>query len=232
LLAGGTSGLIAYLSYLAGDYLGFKTLRFPPENSRLSWPVNTHTTLAPQAAGMIGPTASATWPATSRAPRHPDLAGDTLERENPTQISVSLPVPTTFVLQAAGMIGLTAYLSYLAGDYLGFSGIVSLFCCAVVISHYAMPNISKQQRAATLSLYETLSFLSEGSIFVYVGLDALDPQKWANTYARECVALVFFSLFLLLFSRALFVFPILTLHNLWAEQKLSRSEIMVSWYTH
>ena len=76
------------------------------------------------------------------------------------------------------MIGLTAYLSYLAGDYLGFSGIVSLFCCAVLISHYAMRNINKQQREATLHLFETLSFLSEGSIFVYVGLDALDPQKW------------------------------------------------------
>ena len=82
------------------------------------------------------------------------------------------------ILQAVGMIGMTAYLSYLAGDYLGFSGIVSLFCSAVVISHYAMPNISRQQRGATLSFFEVLSFLSEGSIFVYVGLDALDPQKW------------------------------------------------------
>ncbi len=51
-----------------------------------------------------------------------------------------------------------------------------------------------------------------------------------NTYARECIALVFYSLFLLLFSRAIFVFPILYLHNHWAEQKLSNSEIAVSWY--
>lgn len=50
-----------------------------------------------------------------------------------------------------------------------------------------------------------------------------------NTYARECVALVFFSLFLLLFSRAVFVFPILYAHNHWAEQKLRSSEIVVSW---
>lgn len=80
------------------------------------------------------------------------------------------------------MIGMIAYFSYLAGDYLGFSGIVSLFCCAVVISHYTMPNINKQQRAAVLSTFETLSFLSEGSIFVYVGLDALDPQKWGVSH--------------------------------------------------
>ena len=38
--------------------------------------------------------------------------------------------------------------------------------------------LSRQQRAATLSTFETLSFLSEGAIFVYVGLDALDPIKW------------------------------------------------------
>lgn len=42
-----------------------------------------------------------------------------------------------------------------------------------------MPNVSRQQRAGTLSTFETLSFLSEGAIFVYVGLDALDPLKWA-----------------------------------------------------
>lgn len=90
-----------------------------------------------------------------------------------------------YACQAAGLIGLTAYFSYLAGDYFGFSGIVSLFFCAVLISHYAMRNISKQQREATLSLFETLSFLSEGSIFVYVGLDALDPQKWEVRLKRH-----------------------------------------------
>lgn len=52
-------------------------------------------------------------------------------------------------------------------------------CTQVTISHYAMPNVSRQQRAGTLSAFESLSFLSEGAIFVYVGLDALDPLKWA-----------------------------------------------------
>lgn len=35
------------------------------------------------------------------------------------------------VLQAVGMIGMVAYLSYLLGDFMGLSGIVSLFCCSV-----------------------------------------------------------------------------------------------------
>lgn len=147
---------------------------------------------------------------------------------------------------------MTAYLSYLMGDVLGFSGILSLFVSAVAISHYALHNISAESRTTTiysfqvragqlrmqggkkegvwgacavflllpplaaaaacpsrlalparacpccnanaasarcvspavravclhLSLLQTLSYISEGIIFVYCGLDALDPLKW------------------------------------------------------
>lgn len=33
------------------------------------------------------------------------------------------------------------YLSYLTGELAGLSGIVTLFCCAVATSHYALHNI-------------------------------------------------------------------------------------------
>ncbi len=35
-----------------------------------------------------------------------------------------------------------AYLSYLCGELLGISGIVSLFCCGVIISHYVRRSLS------------------------------------------------------------------------------------------
>ena len=136
---------------------------------------------------------------------------------------------------------MTAYLSYLMGDVLGFSGILSLFVCAVAISHYALHNISGtrcqesrppvgmgvggglasqsggassdasagpppsqpagrwqlstrpphlaspptstprcavESRTTTIYAFHTLSYVSEGIIFVYCGLDALDPLKW------------------------------------------------------
>ena len=65
-------------------------------------------------------------------------------------------------VQAVGVIGMVAYLSYLVGDYIGLSGIVTLFCCSVTMSHYALHNISKAQRAGTMSAFETLSFLVRG----------------------------------------------------------------------
>ncbi len=81
-------------------------------------------------------------------------------------------------LQEVALIGMLAYLSYLCGDWLGLSGIVALFCCAVTISHYALHNVSSLSRVTTVSAFQTLSYVSEGAIFIYVGMDTLDPLKW------------------------------------------------------
>lgn len=75
-------------------------------------------------------------------------------------------------------MGLLGYLSYLCGELLGLSGIVTLFCCAVAISHYALHNVSSMSRVTVVSAFQTLSYLSEGAIFIYVGMDLLDPVKW------------------------------------------------------
>lgn len=80
--------------------------------------------------------------------------------------------------QEVALIGMLAYLSYLCGDWLGLSGIVALFCCAVTISHYALHNVSSLSRVTTVSAFQTLSYVSEGAIFIYVGMDTLDPLKW------------------------------------------------------
>lgn len=136
---------------------------------------------------------------------------------------------------------MTAYLSYLAGDVFGLSGILALFVCAVAISHYALNIISGgcwaaavgishgrsgccccccciactadgyllrrchrlpslfprhlwlllrsfhlavESRTTTIYAFHTLSYVSEGVIFVYCGLDALDPLKWQVGWGR------------------------------------------------
>ena len=91
-------------------------------------------------------------------------------------------------LQEVSLIGLLAYLSYLAGDWLGLSGIVALFCCAVTISHYALHNVSSMSRVTTISAFQTLSYVSEGAIFIYVGMDTLDPLKWQVGSTRHSQA--------------------------------------------
>ena len=82
------------------------------------------------------------------------------------------------LMQEVAIIGMLAYLSYLCGELLGLSGIVALFCCAVAISHYALHNVTSMSRVTTVSAFQTLSYVSEGAIFIYVGMDTLDPLKW------------------------------------------------------
>ena len=81
-------------------------------------------------------------------------------------------------MQEVALIGMLGYLSYLAGELAGLSGIVTLFCCAVAISHYALHNISAPARVTLVRSCQTLSYVSEGAIFIYVGMDTLDPLKW------------------------------------------------------
>ncbi len=45
-------------------------------------------------------------------------------------------------------------------------------------SHYALHNISSQSRTTTIYAFQTLSYISEGAIFLYCGMDTLDPIKW------------------------------------------------------
>ncbi|KAK9803320.1 hypothetical protein WJX73_001939 [Symbiochloris irregularis] len=132
--------------------------------------------------------------------------------------------------QEVTLLGLLGYLSYLTGDFMGFSGIVALFCCAVTISHYALHNVSSLSRVTTVSAFQTLSYVSEGAIFIYVGMDALDPIKWKNTVVLEMSWLFVVLLLLMGVGRAVFVFPLTLLHNWWSSDQLSTKDAIVIWW--
>lgn len=42
----------------------------------------------------------------------------------------------------------------------------------------ALHNVTTLTRATTVSAFQTLSYISEGCIFIYMGMDTLDPVKW------------------------------------------------------
>ena len=81
-------------------------------------------------------------------------------------------------VQAVSMVGMIAYLSYLVAEHFGCSGIVAIFTCAVVMSHYALYNVPREMRKATRHTAEVFSYMCEGAIFLYVGLDTIDPVTW------------------------------------------------------
>ena len=51
-----------------------------------------------------------------------------------------------------------------------------------------------------------------------------------NTNIKQAMALFATVLFLLLFSRAVFAFPILFAHNRWSKDPLTLREVVVAWH--
>ncbi|KAF9529167.1 Sodium/hydrogen exchanger family-domain-containing protein [Crepidotus variabilis] len=68
------------------------------------------------------------------------------------------------------VISLSAYTCYFFSNGMGQSGIVSLLFCGITLKHYAVHTMSRRTRRSTRYIFETLAKISEGFIFVYLGL--------------------------------------------------------------
>ena len=78
------------------------------------------------------------------------------------------------------LILLTGYMSYLTAEKFHFSGIKSyfnnvlgimtLFSCGLVMSHYTMQNLSEESKAGTTLIFDSFGFLGETFVFIYLGM--------------------------------------------------------------
>ncbi|KAM1169502.1 hypothetical protein ACFX13_031989 [Malus domestica] len=111
---------------------------------------------------------------------------------------------------------LMAYLSYMAAELFNLSGILTVFFCGLVMSHYTWHNVTESSRVTTKHAFATFSFVSEIFIFLYVGMDALDIEKWKFVKESPGTSIGVSSILLglVLVGRAAFVFPLCFLSNL------------------
>ncbi|GAB2277543.1 monovalent cation:H+ antiporter, CPA1 (nhx1) [Dionaea muscipula] len=114
------------------------------------------------------------------------------------------------------LVLLMAYLSYMLAELFYLSGILTVFFCGIVMSHYTWHNVTESSRVTTKHAFATLSFLAETFIFLYVGMDALDIEKWrfVSSSPGTLIAVSTILMFLVMVGRAAFVFPISFLTNL------------------
>nr|ABM17091.1 antiporter protein [Helianthus tuberosus] len=130
---------------------------------------------------------------------------------------------------------LMAYLSYMLAELFSLSGILTVFFCGIVMSHYTWHNVTEKSRVTTKHAFATFSFIAELFIFLYVGMDALDIEKWSfvkdspGTSAEVSAIL----LGLVLVGRAAFVFPLSFLSNLTKKaqhEKIDfRQQVLIWW---
>ncbi|GER30192.1 sodium/hydrogen exchanger [Striga asiatica] len=111
---------------------------------------------------------------------------------------------------------LLAYLSYMLAELFYLSGILTVFFCGIVMSHYTWHNVTENSRVTTKHTFATLSFVAETFIFLYVGMDALDIDKWrvVSSSPKKSIAVSATLLGLTMVGRAAFVFPLSFLSNL------------------
>ncbi|KMT13565.1 hypothetical protein BVRB_4g083400 [Beta vulgaris subsp. vulgaris] len=130
---------------------------------------------------------------------------------------------------------LMAYLSYMIAELMELSGILTVFFCGVVMSHYTWHNVSESSRITSKHAFATMSFISETFIFLYVGMDTLDIDKWkeSSTSAGTYLAVSTTMLALVLIGRAAFVFPLASILNYTRrgnDQKIDLSRQFIVWW--
>lgn len=130
---------------------------------------------------------------------------------------------------------LMAYLSYIMAELFYLSGILTVFFCGIVMSHYTWHNVTESSRVTTKHAFATLSFVAETFLFLYVGMDALDTEKWrfVSDSPGTSVAVSAVLMGLVMVGRAAFVFPLSFLSNLAkksASEKISFREQIIIWW--
>ncbi|MCO5581441.1 hypothetical protein L7F22_035325 [Adiantum nelumboides] len=115
------------------------------------------------------------------------------------------------------------------------SGILTVFFCGIVMSHYTWHNVTESSRVTTKHVFATMSFICQTFIFLYVGMDVLDLDKWKLTDVRipEAVGILSTLMCTIILGRAAFVFPLSALSNYFrgsSQLKITfRHQIIIWW---
>ncbi|XP_039156709.1 sodium/hydrogen exchanger 2 isoform X2 [Eucalyptus grandis] len=130
---------------------------------------------------------------------------------------------------------LMAYMSYMLAELFYLSGILTVFFCGIVMSHYTWHNVTESSRVTTKHTFATLSFVAEIFIFLYVGMDALDIERWRVVSNSPKISLQFSSILLglVLIGRAAFVFLLSFLSNLTKKsthEKVNIRQQVIIWW--
>ncbi|KAL2458566.1 Sodium/hydrogen exchanger 2 [Forsythia ovata] len=130
---------------------------------------------------------------------------------------------------------LLAYLSYMLSELFNLSAILTVFFCGIVMSHYTWHNVTENSRITTKHTFATLSFVGEIFIFLFVGMDALDIEKWrfVSSSPKMSISVSGILLGLVLVGRAAFIFPLSFLSNLTkksAHEKIDFKKQVTIWW--
>jgi len=125
------------------------------------------------------------------------------------------------------LILLFSYASYLVAESLHLSGIISLFSCGLVMSHYTIQNISEDSQKGTTLVFDAFGYLAENFVFIYLGITLVnfDYSEFKIGFTLLMILSVFIARFL-----AIFLPPAL-FYIVRIEMDLTLKEMKIIWYS-
>ena len=115
------------------------------------------------------------------------------------------------------------YMAYVVAEAIEVSGIMSLFVCGMIMSHYTRYNITPQAEAVTTHGFHALAFVAEAAVFTLLGADFLLSDFERDAWDGRAVAV---ALPLCLIARACSIFPISAVINC---RRASKDERTIPW---
>uniref|UniRef100_A0A8C5R6B3 Sodium/hydrogen exchanger n=1 Tax=Leptobrachium leishanense TaxID=445787 RepID=A0A8C5R6B3_9ANUR len=124
-----------------------------------------------------------------------------------------------------GMMIIFAYLPYGLSEGISFSGIMAILFAGIVMSHYTHHNLSPVTQILMQQTLRTVAFLCETCVFAFLGLSIFSfPHKFEISFVIWCIVLV-------LLGRAVNIFPLSYLLNVFRDHKINPKMMFIMWFS-
>jgi len=113
------------------------------------------------------------------------------------------------------LLFLFAYGSYAFAEAISLSGVMALFFCGVILSHYNSYNLSRQSQIASDHIFKSLGVMAEYLVFLYMGMGF-----FTGRFRRWDAGFIFLATLFCLIARFFNIFPLSFLANIGRRQKI------------
>ncbi|KAL6080330.1 hypothetical protein STEG23_036301, partial [Scotinomys teguina] len=104
-------------------------------------------------------------------------------------------------------------------------GIMAILFSGIVMSHYTHHNLSPVTQILMQQTLRTVAFLCETCVFAFLGLSIFSfPHKFEISFVIWCIVLV-------LFGRAVNIFPLSYLLNFFRDHKITPKMMFIMWFS-
>lgn len=120
---------------------------------------------------------------------------------------------------------LFAYGSFSFAESVQLSGIMSIFFCGIVLSHYNSYNLSPTSQITAHNIFKSMAVLSEYFVFLYIGMGV-----FTNKYSQINFTFFFFCTFFCLLARMFNIFPLSYIANWGRKETIPFKMQVVMWF--